>query len=194
MQKRKRLWQLGLFIICLAPFTYLVRRIVANDLGPDPGQFVVVWLGWSALSMLFVTLSSAQVSRWRPLSPLKKHRRLLGLTTFFYACCHMLAMWAFILGRDIQALVVEIVERPYITAGLAVVILLTPLALTSNQYSMRKLGRRWKTLHLLVYPAGALALVHYAWQLRGDWLLLGIFILWFALLLLFKFVNKRNGR
>ncbi len=107
----------------------------------------------------------------RPLSPrlnwLIKFRRLLGLFAFFYASLHLLTYVALYAGFDLNAMAADIAKRRYITVGLAAWLLLLPLAATSTNWAIRKLGgKRWNRLHKLVYAAAVCGVIHYWWQVK----------------------------
>ena len=149
----------------------------SGGLGPDPGQYVVEQLGHDAIRLLLLTLALSSAARLARRPAWLRYRRMLGLFCFFYASCHVLAFSAFILAWDWRQFGAELIERPYISMGMLAFACLLPLALTSNGRAMRALGRRWRLLHRLVYPALALVLVHVAWQLRSD---LGIWVWYLA--------------
>ena len=95
-------------------------------------------------------------------------RRLLGLYAFFFALGHFAIYLVFDLSFDFSSLWADIQKRPYITVGFLAFLILLALALTSSNYSRRKLGKHWLVLHRSVYVAGALALLHFFWQIRAD--------------------------
>jgi len=97
-----------------------------------------------------------------------KLRRMLGLFAFFYATLHMLTWVVFIHFFDVSFMIEDVVKRPFITVGMATFLILLALAVTSNRYSIRKLGRRWQALHRLVYLAGIGAVVHFWWLVKAD--------------------------
>ncbi len=157
-----------LFALCSLPMAVLVYLGLDNRLGPDPGQYVIEYLGHTAISLLLLTLalSSAVSLGWS--SAWLRHRRMLGLFCFFYASLHVMSFVAFILAWQWGEIWQEISERPYITMGMLAFVLLMLMAISSNRWSMRRLGRNWKRLHRVVYPALVLVLVHVAWQVRSD--------------------------
>lgn len=173
-----------LFSLCMMPLAGLVYVGLGAGLGPDPGQYVVEYLGHTALVLLLLTLGLSSATRHGLPAGWLRYRRMLGLYSFFYAVLHVLAFIAFILAWRWGEVWLEVRERPYITMGMLALALLLPLALTSNRRSMRWLGRRWKRLHTLVYPALLLVLVHVAWQVRSDFGLWFVYALVAAALLL----------
>ena len=138
--------------------------------GPEPAKAVVHSLGLWAMSFLFVVLSVRYLKRWLKFN-LQPMRRRLGLAAFIYALLHMMAYTALILGFEFSELAVDIQKRPYILVGALAIILMLPLALTSTKGWQRRLKRKWKTLHLLVYPIAVLVLIHLWWQVRAGFLL-----------------------
>jgi sulfoxide reductase heme-binding subunit YedZ len=102
------------------------------------------------------------------LRSLLRLRRMLGLFVFFYALAHFTVYFTLDQWFDLRAVGADIVKRPYITIGMAALLLLIPLAVTSTNGMMRRLGRRWTKLHRLVYVVGALALWHFWWQVKAD--------------------------
>ena len=99
-----------------------------------------------------------------------RFRRMIGLYCYFYCCCHFLIWFIADHSLDVAAMAEDIVKRPYITLGFSAFILLLPLALTSNQALQRRLGRKWKTLHQLVYLILALGVAHFLWLVKVDYL------------------------
>jgi len=154
------------FLLSCVPLALLVLDIATGSLGPDPGQTVTETLGLSALQLLIVTLLMTPLARWTHWAGWIKVRRMVGLFAFFYAMLHLMAFLQFILGwTDLWA---TFTKRPYIIFGTLAFLLLIPLAATSTKAMMRRLGRRWKPLHRLIYPAVALVWLHFIFQARSD--------------------------
>jgi methionine sulfoxide reductase heme-binding subunit len=170
-QRYRWIYKPAIWVLCLAPLAWLTARGigVANEgLGAEPAREVVHVLGKTALNLLLITLAVSP-ARWLLKNvQLLRVRRLLGLFAFAYAFLHLASYATFELGLGVGALFADIVKRPYITVGMLTVLLLLPLAITSTRAMMRRLGRRWQTLHYLVYPAAALAVVHFYWQVKAD--------------------------
>ncbi|MCJ8169930.1 protein-methionine-sulfoxide reductase heme-binding subunit MsrQ [Atopomonas sediminilitoris] len=147
------------------------------DLGVDPGKELTLLLGQAALGLLIATLAMTPAKQLWPWAGWLRVRRQLGLWCFFYASTHIVAFLLFILGLDFSALWTEVLERPYVLVGALAWLALLPLALTSNQRSMRALGKRWKSLHRLIYLILPLGLLHMLWIVRSDlwdWLLFAV--------------------
>ena len=177
--KKNKQAYLSLFIWLLVffPLVQLVYGFYqvqfAGDIfyyGPEPAKAVVHSLGLWAMSFLFVVLSVRYLKRWLKFN-LQPMRRRLGLAAFIYALLHMMAYTALILGFEFTELAADIQKRPYILVGALAIILMLPLALTSTKGWQRRLKRKWKTLHLLVYPVAFLVLIHLWWQVRAGFLL-----------------------
>jgi methionine sulfoxide reductase heme-binding subunit len=156
---------MGLFPLARAG--WWLRDGVAG-LGANPIERILHHTGWWALSLLMMTLAVTPLRRLTGRNALIRLRRPLGLFAFFYATLHMviyvgldqLFAWSFILE--------DVLERPFITVGLAGWLLLLPLAVTSTRGWIVRLGRRWVLLHKLVFPAAALGVLHYFWRVRAD--------------------------
>jgi methionine sulfoxide reductase heme-binding subunit len=147
------------------PFAVLAFAVATGDLGPDPVKTLERDVGEWALRFLLLTLA---VSPLRSLGiNALKFRRALGLLTFFYALLHV-AVWAFLdMGLRLDEIARDLTRRPYIIAGLLAFAILVPLALTSSNAAIRRMGgASWRRLHLLVYPALALGLLHMILQAK----------------------------
>lgn len=170
---RYRLWRVGIFLAALVPPIYWLYCAAFNLLGPDPGKALVDNLGLGALILLLITLAMTplqQLTRWGGWVAV---RRQLGLWCFAYAFLHLLGYVLFIAGLRLELVLRDLSERPYIIVGVLAFVGLLALAVTSNRLSIRKLGRKWKTLHRLVYAILLLALLHMLWVVRadlGEWL------------------------
>jgi sulfoxide reductase heme-binding subunit YedZ len=163
-----RLWWV-LLAVALLPLARLVVLIATNDLGANPVEFVIRSLGTWTLVLLCVTLAVSPLRQLTGWAWLVRLRRLFGLTCFAYATLHMLAFVGLDQSFDLAAVWTEVVKRPYITAGMAAFLLLVPLAATSTNGMVRRLGgRAWQRLHRLVYLIALLAILHYWWHKAGK--------------------------
>jgi sulfoxide reductase heme-binding subunit YedZ len=140
-----------------------------HDLGADPGKAIVDFIGQWTLRFLILTLAITPVRNVFGILILTRIRRMLGLFTFFYASLHLTSYLVFLLELRFTDLVTDVVKRPYITIGFCAFLLLVPLAVTSNQWMIRKLKQRWKALHKLVYLIAILAIVHLVWLTKTDY-------------------------
>lgn len=161
-------WRLGVFLAaCVAPVLWLYQAWIFA-LGPDPGKVLVDRLGLGTLILLLITLAMTPLQRMTGWPGWISVRRQLGLWCFAYVVMHMSAYAVFILGLDWAQLGTELVKRPYIIVGSLAFLCLLALAVTSNRYSQRRLGSRWKKLHRLIYVILGLGLLHMLWIVRAD--------------------------
>jgi len=177
----------ALFLLCLSPTLWLIWLAISNQLGANPVETLTHQSGLWTLRFLLLSLAITPLctlTGWR--FP-KRLRRMLGLYTFFYALLHLLIYLILDRGLFIADIWEDIIERPYITVGFGTFVLLVPLAITSNNYFMRRMGKRWKQLHQLAYLCGFGGVVHYMWLVKADMLNPGIYLLIFLLLMLFRF-------
>jgi sulfoxide reductase heme-binding subunit YedZ len=156
------------WIACLWPMALLVYGAVTNTLGPDPTSKLALTTGYNTLLLLILSLAITPVRRLSPrLNWLIKFRRLLGLFAFFYGTVHMLIYVALYSNFDVGAMLDDIARRRFITVGVAAWLLLVPLALTSTNWAIRKMGgKNWNRLHKLVYVAAVCGIIHYWWQVK----------------------------
>lgn len=159
-----------LFSACLAPLLWLVYEGIQNNLGPDPTAYVTHFTGFSTLRLLLITLAVTPVRRLFPsLAWLIRFRRMLGLFAFFYGCLHLLTWIWLYSGFSLSAMTDDIAKRRYIMAGMAAFALLVPLALTSTNWAIRKMGgKRWQLLHRLIYISAILGVIHYWWIVKSG--------------------------
>jgi sulfoxide reductase heme-binding subunit YedZ len=157
-----------LFLICLFPLLRLTYLGVSGGLGANPIEFITRSTGTWTLVGLMITLSVTPLRRLTGRSELVRYRRMLGLFTFFYVSLHFLTYIWLDQFFDPAAIVRDIWKRPFITVGFTAFVLLIPLAVTSTNAMMRRLGRRWQQLHRLVYGIALLGVVHYLWLVKKD--------------------------
>ena len=138
---------------------------VTNQLGAEPVKVLEHEYGDVALKMLIFGLAITPLRGMIGLN-LMKFRRALGVSAFFLVLAHLL-VWAVLDVQALDRVWADIVKRPYVTIGMAGFLLLLPLAVTSNNWSVRRLGAGWRKLHKLTYPAVVLGAVHYIWLVKG---------------------------
>jgi len=161
-------WRIGVFIAAaIWPLLWLYEALM-DSLGPDPGKVLVDRLGLGTLVLLLITLCMTPMQKLTGWAGWIAVRRQLGLWCFAYVVLHLSSYLAFILGFDWSQLGVELGKRPYIIVGALGFFGLLALAVTSNRYSQRRLGARWKKLHRLVYLILGLGLLHMLWIVRAD--------------------------
>jgi methionine sulfoxide reductase heme-binding subunit len=167
----RRVIKPALFILCLLPLASLVWRafeIGGSDLGANPVEKIQDTLGIWALRLLIVTLAITPLRDWFNAPWLISLRRMLGVYAFVYVLLHFLNWLILDQGMYWAGIGDDIARRPFITIGFLALLLLIPLAVTSTNGMMRRLGRRWKTLHRLVYLIVLLGIWHYYWQVKAD--------------------------
>ncbi len=159
-----------LFTLCLLPFASLTFGIIQNDLGPNPVEAALHATGEWSLRLLLITLTMTPLRRMLGQPWPIQLRRMLGLFTFFYASLHF-TIWLWVDQAFSWANIInDITERPYITVGFMAWLLLLVLAGTSNHYSIKRLGKSWKSLHRAVYVAAIFGVLHFIWLVKADWL------------------------
>jgi sulfoxide reductase heme-binding subunit YedZ len=172
-----------LHLLCLLPFAGLLWAAFNGGLGANPVEKLTHETGAWTLRLLLLTLSLSPLRQWTGQAAWIRFRRITGLYTFFYLSCHFLIWFVADHSLDPGAMIEDIVERPYITLGFSAFLLMIPLAATSNQFMIRKLGRKWKSLHQLVYLIILLAVLHFIWLVKADYLEPGIYAIIAVILL-----------
>ncbi|TCS73356.1 sulfoxide reductase heme-binding subunit YedZ [Sulfuritortus calidifontis] len=157
-----------LFLICLYPLARLGYLGYTDGLGVNPIEFITRSLGTWTLTGLLLTLAVTPARRLTGRASLVRHRRMLGLFAFFYGVLHLLSYLWLDQFFDWAAMVKDVLKRPFITFGMVAFLLLLPLALTSTQAAMRRLGRNWQRVHWLIYPAAIAGVLHYGWLVKKD--------------------------
>lgn len=157
------------FLLCLLPLAWLVYGAVANQLGANPAEALIRGLGDWALRFLCVALAVTPVRIHTRTPQLARYRRMLGLFVAFYASLHLVAYAWLDMGLDVADIGRDILKRPFILVGFTAWLLLVPLALTSTNGMVRRLGgKAWRALHRLVYLVAPLALLHFFWMRAGK--------------------------
>ena len=168
MPKPITILRVALFLAALTPAALLVWGFYTNDLTANPGDYITDQTGTWILGTLFASLCVSPLRKLTGWNDLIKLRRMLGLFAFFYAVLHMLTWVVFIHYFEVSFMVEDVVKRPFITIGMAVFVILFLLAITSNRFSIRKLGRKWASLHRLVYLAAIGGVIHFWWLVKAD--------------------------
>lgn len=159
----------GLWALCALPLVALVARIASNDLGPNPAETLIRETGEWSLRLLWATLAISPLREWFKLPALLRLRRGLGVSTFVYATMHFLAYAWLDKGWVVDDIVRDVIKRNFILVGVATLVLMTPLALTSFNGAIRALGgRKWQWLHRLVYAVAVLGLLHFFLKKAGK--------------------------
>jgi sulfoxide reductase heme-binding subunit YedZ len=184
--------KMATFLLCLLPMLILGWRVTHAGLGANPVEFVTHSTGDWTLRFLLISLAVTPIRKVMGIPSLIRFRRMFGLFAFFYGCLHLLTYIWFDKFFNLQEMLKDIGKRPFITIGFASLLLMIPLAITSTAAWIRRLGgKRWQSLHRLVYLIGAGGVLHYYWLVKSDIRLpalygtiLGILLTyrWFALL------------
>ncbi|MEL6617709.1 MAG: protein-methionine-sulfoxide reductase heme-binding subunit MsrQ [Pseudomonadota bacterium] len=155
----------AVYIVYLIPVPVLLYMAQTGGLGREPIKALEHELGEIALQLVIIGLCISPLRRFFGLN-LIKFRRTMGVLAFTYVVLHLL-VWAVLDVQSLDRVWADIVKRPYITIGMAAFVLMIPLALTSNNMSVRWLGTAWRQLHLLTYPVAILSGIHYVWLAKG---------------------------
>ena len=174
---------LALPLALLAGDVWRELQVPGSALGPDPADELIRALGSWAITMLLATLLVSPLSRLVKRPWLIRFRRMVGLWAFAYVVLHFTVYLGVLAGFELASIADDIVERPYITVGFLALLALVPLAVTSTRGWQRRLGRRWRSLHRLVYPIAIAAWIHVWWLAKGD--VLDAFVYGLALAMLF---------
>src|SRR5262245_62015974 len=155
-------------IACWIPFIVLIWDYQHNHLTVNPIQEATFRTGKTALILLALSLACTPANILFGLKQVLPLRRTLGLYAFFYVCVHLLIFAAVDYGLDWELMEQAMAEKRYVLVGFSAFLLLLPLAITSTKGWQRRLGKRWKKLHRLVYLAAPLVIVHFYWLVKAD--------------------------
>ena len=181
--------KIGLWLVLAIPLVLIVLDVLreleqpGSALGTDPGDALTDMVGEWALRMLLLTLAVSSVARRSGKRQWVRYRRMVGLWAFAYAVLHFTTYFGLLAGFDLQAVIADFAKRPYITVGIAALLLLVPLAVSSTRGWQRRLRERWRQLHRLVYLIAILAVIHLSWVAKGGILEPVIYSLVLAVLL-----------
>jgi sulfoxide reductase heme-binding subunit YedZ len=172
VERRYRLlYKPAVFVAGLVPLAWMICGLfgwLGFSAGVDQVKFLELENGKTALNLLLLTLMITPVRQLTGLTHLIRLRRMVGLFAFFYALLHFTVYVVLDLDLNWHMVGADIVKRPYITVGFTALMLLIPLAVTSTNRMMRRLGRRWSRLHRLVYLIAVLGVWHFYWQEKID--------------------------
>lgn len=181
-----------LFFVCLVPAGWLLWLFFTDNLGANPFEVLTRDSGeWTLRFILLTLLMTPLRSIFNWSWPLRI-RRMLGLYAFFYASLHLLTYLWFDQFFDWNEIAIDIAKRPFITAGITAWFMLLPLAVTSTNNMMKKLGKKWKKLHRLVYPISILGVLHFVWLVKADLIEPIIYGVILFFLLAYRYI-KRKG-
>ncbi len=183
----------GFFLLSCLPVLFLLYRFLFDNLGANPIEEIIRYLGLWAYHFLILTLSISVLREQFRLNRLFFLRRMFGLFTFFYASIHFLAYIVLDQYFDWMEIWLDIKDRPLITSGFLALLLLLPLTITSNIKSIQYLGAlQWRRLHKLIYLISICALLHYYWMVKlvGISTFIYLFILTMLLFYRIPFIRR----
>ena len=158
-----------LFILILFPSLLWAYQFVTGNLGVNPIEKLMDELGLMALRLIIITLMITTLSNIKPLKSIVVFRRMIGLFAFYYVCLHFSTYIVLDHFLDIQFIIQDIIKRPFITFGFISFLFLIPLAITSTNKMIKRLGFKvWKKIHYLIYPVAILASMHFYVLVRAD--------------------------
>lgn len=193
------------FVLCLAPLFMLVWKGFNSALGANPIEVITHSTGKWTLIFLLITLSITPLRKMLQQPWLIRFRRMTGLYAFFYGCLHLMT-WVWLdKFFDLHDMWADILKRRFITVGMAALLLMLPLALTSTKGWIGRLGgHRWSLLHKVIYLSAALGVIHFLWLVKADirepvryGIILGLLLLWRVgnwLLPKLRITGVSNGR
>ncbi len=192
VRARRRLVALLIFAASLVPLLLVVADALRGRLGANPIEAILNRFGYWTLVFVLLALVPTPLQRLSGWTWLAPHRRMIGLFAFFYACLHVGTYVGVDQFFDWRAIVADVVKRKFITIGMLAFALLLPLALTSTDGSVRRLGyARWKRLHRLVYAAAVCGVVHFIWRVKADLREPLLFAAALAVLLAVRLIGRR---
>jgi len=186
------------FALALLPFAWLFYGAFTNNLGANPAEHLIRATGDWTLRFLCIVLAVTPLRVISGTPSLARFRRMLGLFTYFYVLIHLLSYSWFDMGFDVPEIIKDIIKRPFILVGFSGFLLLTPLAATSFNAAIKKMGaKRWQMLHKLVYLIASLGLLHFFWMRSGknDFAEVAVYAAILAVLLGWRvrqYVNKKR--
>lgn len=158
-----------IFILCLAPLMRLGWKAYQQDLGANPIEVITHATGDWTLRFLLITLAVTPLRKILKQPWLIRFRRMFGLFAFFYVCLHFLTYIWLDKFFNVHEMLADVVKRKFITVGFTGFVLLIPLAITSTAGWIRRLGgKRWQTLHRLIYVSAIAGVIHYLWLVKAD--------------------------
>ena len=191
-----RFYKIVVFINALVPLLLLATDASRGWLGANPIEFFLRTTGVLTLLFLFVTLSITPLRKLFGWNQLIKFRRMLGLFAFFYGCVHLTTYSVFDKSINLPAIAADVLQRPFIAVGMIAFLMLIPLAITSTNKMIKRLGgKNWALLHRLTYLVAVLGVIHFWMIVKSDIFYPAIFAVSVAVVLLIRLVpNRRRQR
>jgi len=184
----------SVFLVSLIPAGCLLYGLLNSKLGFNPVEAVTHETGIWALRFMMISLAISPLRTLTNMIWLTRFRRMVSLYAFFYAILHFCVYFWWDQSLNIEYVLDDVLERPYITVGFAALCLMVPLAITSLNRIRRRMKQKWNTLHKLVYPIGLLTVLHFIWLVKADYQEAIIYAVIFAVLMAFRFVPALKNR
>ena len=187
--------KLLIFLNALIPLALLAYDGFRGQLGANPVEFFIRTTGVLTLTFLLITLAVTPLRKLLNWNEAIKYRRMLGLFAFFYGCLHLSSYFIFDRGLSLKSTVADVVERPFITVGMAAYLMMVPLAVTSTKGMVKRLGgKRWQRLHRLIYLIAPLGAIHFYMLVKSDVFYPAIFGLVAAVLLIYRIYARQQKK
>jgi sulfoxide reductase heme-binding subunit YedZ len=184
-----------IWINALVPLALLGYDAVRGQLGANPVEFFLRTTGVMTLISLLVTLSITPLRKLTGNNQLIKFRRTLGLFAFFYGCIHLTTYIVFDRGLSLGGTVADVIQRPFIALGMAAFLMMVPLAVTSTNGMIKRLGgKRWQRLHRLIYVTGIFGVIHFWMIVKSDIFYPALFGMILAALLGYRIYSRLNAK
>jgi len=193
MKYKVILFKLFIHFAVLLPLVNAYYLAFTDQLGADPVESIIHFTGIGAFNLLLLSLTITPISKRFRVSILLKVRRLVGLYSFTYALLHLLNFLVFEVQFDWTLFLSEIIDRPYITIGMAGLLILMTLAVTSISLLKKRMGKHWQKLHNWVYLAVALVGVHFYWSVKSEIIEPSIYLFVTFALLALRFKKFKKG-
>ncbi|MEP7214149.1 MAG: protein-methionine-sulfoxide reductase heme-binding subunit MsrQ [Acidobacteriota bacterium] len=175
----------------LLPLAFLAYDGSRGNLGANPIEFFLRTTGVLTLSFVVFTLSVSPLRKIFGWNGLIKYRRMLGLFAFFYGCVHLTTYSVFDKSLDVPAIIADVIQRPFIAVGMTALLIMLPLAVTSTNGMVKRLGgKRWSRLHKLTYVVAVLGVIHFWMIVKSDVFYPAVFALVVAVLLGYRLLDK----
>ncbi len=191
-KQKRQLLQTMAHLLALLPLALLIWDNSQTQLGADPTNAIILRTGKTALILLMFTLACSPVNtlfRWGWAMALRK---MLGLYVILYVILHLLTFAWLDYLFDWEFIWEAVLDQRFVLVGFTAFLLLIPLAVTSNRYSMRKLGKRWRQLHRLIYLIGILSVIHFMWLVKNVYTEPIIFAVILGILLLLRIPSVKR--
>lgn len=179
----------------MIPLALLAYDGFRGQLGANPVEFFIRTTGVLTLTFVLVTLAVTPLRKLLNWNEAIKYRRMLGLYAFFYGCLHLSSYIVFDRGLSLSSTVADVIQRPFITIGMAAYLMMVPLAVTSTNGMVKRLGgKRWQRLHRLIYLIGALGVIHFYMLVKSDIFYPVIFGIMASALLLYRVYARQQKK